>query len=378
VHRKLSLFHWVGRLAGIAFGLVLAWLLLEVALRVEFDHLPYNVQGAIQYVRKVPWGKDRIVPEPPWTADKDYQTILKPDLKNYRVGHGESMFHIDSISLWGVVGDSFTVCWTEKVACWVQHLHDDFGWSVMNLGLAGTGARSHLQVLKNFAIPLQPKVIVWQWYGNDANDDHNLGLLRGEYSPLNEVVSLEAKPDFGKLAHYSALYALLRDQWWTYTHGTPKSWGQYVEILGRNMLVGDEYNLRGFDLSLPGNELGWEQGVQALEEAENIAHDDMNAEMVIVLIPTKEEVYASDVTGVLGKEYLDRLQEGRLRMKALCKERNWRCLDMLDALQAEVNAGHHVYYAVDLHLDPHGNEVLADTVGHYLIDEGLLSEPSAG
>jgi hypothetical protein len=395
VHRKLSLLHWVGRLAGIAFGLLLAWLLLEVALRVEFDHLPNDVQGAIQYVRKVPWEKGRIVPEPPWTADKDYQTILKPGLKNYRVGHGESMFHVDSISLWGarvglrtqppqwpvdlaVVGDSFTVCWTEEEACWVQRLHQDFSWSVMNLGLAGTGARSHLQVMKNFAIPLQPKVILWQWYGNDANDDYNLGLLRDEYPPLNDQVPLEAKPDFGKLAHYSAVYALLRDQWWTYKHGTPKSWGQHVKILGRDMLVGDEYNLQGFDLSLPGNELGWEQSVQALEEAERIAHDEMNAKMVIVLIPTKEEVYASEVTAVLGKEYLDRLQEGRLRMKALCEERHWHCLDLIDALQAEVNAGHHVYYAVDLHLDPHGNAVLADTVGRYLIDEGLLSEPNTG
>jgi hypothetical protein len=377
---------WARRAAAILWGLLLTWLILEVLLRVGFDALPSDAQIALENVRRVPWRTDRIVPAPPWTADTDYQTILTPGLDDYRVGRGESLFHVDSISLWGarvglrtnppqwpvdiaVLGDSFTLCWTEFDDCWVERLHRDYGWSVMNLGLAGTGARSHLLVLKNFAIPLEPDVVIWQWYGNDPNDDYGFGLLRGEYPALDTPPSLAVKPDFGELADYSAVYALLRDQLWTAQNGTPPEWGVFVDVFGTPMRVGEAYNLHGFNLERPGNTLGWEQGVAALTEAARIVREEMNAELLIVLIPTKEEVYAAYVEDTLGAEFLDNLREGRARMIALCAEQGWHCIDMLAPLQAEVSAGRHVYFAADLHLNPYGNRVLAATLAAALRDE---------
>lgn len=372
----------------VLFGLLAAWLLLEVMLRVGFDALPSDAQAAIENVRVVPWRDDRIVPVPPWTADTDYQTILTPDLTNYRVGRGESLFHIDSISLWGArvglrtnppqwpvdiaaIGDSFTVCWTEFDDCWVERLHRDSAWSVMNLGLAGTGARSHLAVLRNFAIPLEPQVVIWQWYGNDANDDYGFGLLRGEYESIDTPPDIESKPDFGWLARYSAVYALLRDSVWTAQHGTPPEWGQTVTVLGHDLRVGDEYNLYGFDLARLANARGWEQSIAALQEAASVVSDEMGADLLIVLIPTKEEVYADYVEPVLGSAYLDRLRDGRDRMVAFCEAQAWHCLDMLGPFQREVAAGRHVYYTVDLHLNPHGNAVVAAAVDAYLRAMGL-------
>ena len=382
---------WLGRGVMVLFGLLAAWLLLEVMLRVGFDALPADAQAAIENVRVVPWSDDRIVPVPPWTADTDYQTILTPDLTHYRVGRGESLFHVDSISLWGaraglrtnppqwpvdiaVVGDSFTVCWTEFDDCWVERLHQDYAWSVMNLGLAGTGARSHLTVLRNFAIPLEPQVVIWQWYGNDANDDYGFGLLRGEYEPIDTPPDIESKPDFGWLACYSAVYALVRDQMWTSQHGTPPEWGQYVTVLGHDLRVGDEYNLYGFDLTRPANQHGWDQSIAALQEAASVVSEEMGVELLIVLIPTKEEVYADYVETALGTAYLDRLRDGRQRMLALCEAEEWHCLDMLTPFQREVAAGHHVYYAVDLHVNPYGNAVVAAEVDAYLREMGLSAE----
>jgi hypothetical protein len=377
------------RLAAILFGLLLAWLVLEVALRVAFEQMPPDIQGAIENVREVPWDERRIVPLPPFDHDIDYQRILKPGLDNYPLGVGAEKFHIDTISLWGarvglrsdppqwpvdivVVGDSFAMCFVEFEDCWVERLHRDQGWNVMNLGQTSTGTRAHWLMLTTFGIRLEPRVVIWQWYGNDFNDDYGLGLLRGEYEPLDTPPQLEPEPDFGWLAKYSAVYAIIRDMIWQAGHD-PQSWGQTVTIHGKKMRVGDDYNLYAFDLSRPSNAFGWDLSVQTLDDAARIVREEMNAELVIVLVPTKEEVYADYLVDVLGQDYLDNLSEGRLRMQALCDERGWRCIDATDTFQAAARAGEIIYHAKDLHINPRGNVILADLVGGYLTDEGLLS-----
>jgi hypothetical protein len=380
---------WLARLGGIALGLLLAWLLLEVLLRVGFDVLSPRAQGAIENVRVVPWDEARLVPVPPFNWDTDYQRVLQPGLHNFKLHTGQDTIHIDSISLWGsrvglrsrppqwpmqvaVFGDSFSMCFVEFKDCWVERLHSDYGWSVMNLGETSTGTRAHLQMLKTFGIPLQPQIVVWQWYGNDFNDDYGLGLLRGEYAPMDQAPQLTPGPDFGWLAQYSAVYATIRDWLWRATHEPPHAWGRFVDILGTKMRVGDDYNLYGFDLSRPSNAYGYQQTVEALDEAASLIRDDLHAELVIVLIPTKEEVYASYLTDVLSQVYLDNLSEGRQRMLALCATRGWRCLDATDALRAAADSGELLYHWYDLHINPRGNAIVAKLVGDYLLQEGLL------
>jgi hypothetical protein len=388
-HPQVSKMRWVGRALAVLFGLGLAWFLAEIGLRLDFDALSPGVQGAIENVRVVPWDDGRIVPLPPFNWDRDYQRVLEPGLKNYRLGVGSEGFHIDSISLWGsrvglrsrepqwpidiaVVGDSFSMCFVEWDDCWVEILHRDYGWSVMNLGQTSTGTRAHLQMLKTFGIPLEPKLVVWQWYGNDFNDDYGFGLLRGEYEVLDNPPTLAPKPTFGTLADYSAVYALVRDRLWRASHTDRPSGGQTVNVLGVPMHVGDDYNLYAYDLSRPSNALGYDQTVAALDEADHVIREEMNAQWVIVLIPTKEEVYADLLVETLGADYMNRLTEGRERMLALCAERGWRCLDATDTLQAAAKAGEIVYRARDLHINPRGNELVAQQVGDYLVSEGLL------
>lgn len=53
--------------------------------------------------------------------------------------------------------------------------------SVANLGRAGYGPQQELAVLKRYAIPLRPKVIVWAFYeGNDLNDMHEYEKIIAE------------------------------------------------------------------------------------------------------------------------------------------------------------------------------------------------------
>jgi hypothetical protein len=378
---------WAGRLVGLIVGLLMSWLMLEALLRAGFDMLPPGIQAAIENVRMVPWHGATIAPEPPWGPDIDYQNMVPPGLKNRRLYFSDGKFDITTIKLWdgrvgfrsnppqwpvdiAAVGDSFTFCFNAFDQCWVQRLHSDYGWSTMNLGERGTGSLAHLQILKTFGVPLKPKVVIWQWYGNDANEDYGMAVMRGETEPLEVVPPITPEPDYGWLADYSAVYALIRDR----LHDDPPGGGiKTVRVNGQNLRVDDPYNIYANDLSRPANQYGWTRMVEALDEANQIAAGQMNAALVIVLMPTKEEVYAATIAGDIGQEYLDTVSEGRLRLLALCAERGWRCLDLTGPLQDEVRAGHKVYYDIDHHITNYGNEVVARVAADYLITNGLLT-----
>jgi len=81
-----------------------------------------------------------------------------------------------------VIGDSFTFCNNEYPDCWAQQLDTQHQLSVVNLGLAGTGTISHLRVLQTFTLPYKPRIVIWQWWGNDFNDDY--ALLNNDTSML--------------------------------------------------------------------------------------------------------------------------------------------------------------------------------------------------
>ncbi len=375
------------RLAAVLFGLLIAWLMLEVFLRVGFDFVPRGAQGVIQHVRRVPWSDEHIIPVFPWETSREYQARIPPNLKDYPVHWGDARFTFDTISLWDgtegfrtnppqwpvdvvAVGDSFTFCWTDFEDCWVEQLGTQFGWSVMNLGVPGTGSLSHRMVAGTYAVPLEPKVVVWQWYGNDYKDDYDHARIRGEVELLGGPPPLsDAVPDYGKFAEYSAVYRLLRD-WLDRTDENTADKEVVTTINGREVLFNKR--LGSHDLRYEMVQYGWDRTRTSIEETQAIV-DDIGAELVIVLIPTKEEVYARWSEALLGKDLIDYLVRGRTEMLALCAEENWRCLDVTDAFVEAVNQGQTVYNGFDFHLDATGNQILARLLGEYLIEQGILA-----
>lgn len=383
---------WLGRLTGMMVGLLLAWLLLEIGMRVGFKALPPAIRGEIQHVRAYPWDADsRLVPVPPFYDDTTFQSRTPPGLKEFPIwANADGLFHVTTIPLWEshigfrteeprwpvdivAVGDSFTFCWVEFAECWVERLHQTQGWSVMNLGQYSTGSKAHLEILKGWGVPLAPQVVIWQWYGNDFNDDYGLSLWQGA-APVENDDPPRAEPprDYGAFSQYSAVYTTLR--YLIEESRDPRSQpGEVVTVHGQHMLVGNPYFLHAFNMERPSNQRGYDLTLAALEEAAQLISGDMQAAMVIVLIPTKEEVYAEYVVDSLGADYLDQLSAGREQMHTLCEEKGWHCIDPTERFQAEVREGRHIFYGTDLHINPHGNAVLAEIVSTYLIDHNILS-----
>jgi len=375
------------RLLAVVVGLLLAWLMLEVLLRVGFDALPRGAQGVIQHVRRVPWDDEHIIPVFPWETSREYQARMPANLTDYPVHWGDAQFTFDTISLWDgiegfrttppqwpvdlvAVGDSFTFCWTDFEDCWVEQLHRQFGWSVMNLGVPGTGSLSHQMTMGTYAVPMKPRVVVWQWFGNDYKDDYDNARIRGEVEALGGPPALsDPVPDYGPLADYSAVYRLLRD-WLDRRDENTADSEAVVAVNGRDVLFNKR--MGSHDLRYESVQWGWDRTLAALEQAHTLA-EGMGAELVLLLIPTKEEVYAAWSTEALGEDMIAYLVEGRMALLEQCAQREWRCVDATDTFVAAVNEGQTVYNAFDFHLDASGNRLAAELLGRYLIEQGLLA-----
>ncbi len=363
------------RLVMMLFGIAVAWLMVEVFLRVGYDSLPRDARSILQHVRRVPWDEEKLVPPFPYILSREHQAMLAPNHKNYPVRWGDAQFTFDTISLWEMpvgfrtnepqwpvqvvaLGDSFTFCWTAFEDCWVELLHSDYGYSVMNLGVPGTGTRAHQSLIEPYVQPLEPEVIIWQWYGNDFKDDYDLDKMQGNVQPLPEPPQPDSTPDYGTFAEYSAVYRLIRDWWYKRDHPVDDH-GFVTTINGREIFFTDE--LGANDFGYASVEHGWQRGIASLIEVHQ--RESFNAKVVILLIPTKEEVYAPEA---LDAEFLQKMSEGRLRLLSVCEENHWYCVDMYDTFQEAVKSGQTVYYAFDFHLDDSGNTLVAKTLADYL------------
>lgn len=370
------------RLAMMVFGFMMAWLMVEVFLRVGYDAIPRDAQNIIQHVRRVPWGEEHIVPPFPYILSYEHQAMVAPNHKNYPVKWGDAQFSFNTISLWDMpvgfrtnqpqwpvqlvaLGDSFTFCWADFEDCWVEKLHTDYGWSVMNLGLPGTGTRAHQSLIEPYVKPLEPQVILWQWYGNDFKDDYDLDRMQQQVQALPEPPQPSTANDYGTVAEYSAVYRLIRD--WLYKQeNPPDEHGFVTTINNRQIFFTDE--LGAYDFGYASVAHGWQRTIATLRE---VHETDLNTQIIIILIPTKEEVYVPEE---LDTEFLSKMSEGRLQLLAMCEEYGWHCIDLLEPFQEAVKAGKTVYHAFDFHLDASGNEILAETVAQYLIENNLLQQ----
>jgi SGNH hydrolase-like domain, acetyltransferase AlgX len=154
---------------------------------------------------------------------------------------------------------------------------------------------------------------------------------------------------------------------------SPYQHNQVIPVNGRQMLLPTTEYTHAFSPTYPAVAYGWERNLQAHETGQALA-DEIGAEMLIVLIPPKEEAYAEFLVEQYGQEYIDAIGESRRMLFDVCEERGWHCLDALPAFQEAIRDGETIYYALDFHLNDSGNRVLAQAIQDYIAENGLLTE----
>src|SRR5258708_13267606 len=223
---------------GVAvFGVILALLVVEAGVRLFYGALPMGLQIALRNVRVTPFTDQQLAPPPLWQDDQDYQMIVRPGAVNsLQAGSSTVTFHVSSYGWWNgrvgfrspqpqdgtvpavALGDSFTFCFTEVEACWVSVVARTTGLKLSNLGQPVTGSMSHARIYSYF-VPKpdlqlgQPKIVLWEFYVNDFNDDYGLAVLNhtAETPPL--PASSSRPLPHGALAFWlrdnSAIYVVL-------------------------------------------------------------------------------------------------------------------------------------------------------------------------
>ncbi len=379
------------RLAAILFGIILGWLLIEILLRVTFPWLPALVQAPLRHVRQSPFTERTILPIYPLQPVDVYQYAILPGLDNtllqpnpdvsfhvttknwldpnshigFRVGDAqwEPRWPIDAV----IVGDSFSFCFTEFDDCWTEQLDD---LNVVNLGIGATGSVSHLNVLTTFGMPYQPKMVIWQWYGNDFNEDYGLENRHAKRENEDQAATWQSADSVSVnwLRANSGLFSLLDTL--VFSKSSQKQYelqrDRYsINHAGIDLTIGRPYVLETADLSDEKNQIGQALTEKAILEAKTLLAD-AGIEFVVILMPWKEEAYRHLAEEKLGVEKLEQLSQGRQAMLTFCAQNKLECLDMTPALTAAVVAGENVYLPTDIHLNAAGNRVAAETLMEFL------------
>jgi hypothetical protein len=374
------------RLFTIGCAVLFTLLLLEVLLRAMYGILPPTLQIALRFVRVTPFTEQRLAPLPLWREDSDYQTIVAPDAQGIeQVGSLRVRFKVHTYAWWAgrvgfrsppptdgrvqaiALGDSHTFCFVDEKDCWVEQLSAGLGLRVANLGQPVTGSISHERIYRDFVANLpvnQPKWILWQWFGNDFNDDYGLALASGSNITPPPATDDSAMPVDPRLAEYSALYALIG----ALSPSNQRTSAQFVDpyavqIDEQTVYLGRPYIPSAFDMAQPRN-----------LEGERLSHDAVlrtaqrvmarEGRLVVLLMPAKEEVYWSHAERHIGRAALEQIAAPRLRMRAFCEAYDLTCLDLLPVLAAR--ADQVLFHPDDIHLNPAGNQVVAHAVADFL------------
>ncbi len=390
----------IERLAVVVFGLLIAVLVAEAAIRLDYGNLPMGEQIASRDVRITPFSDTRLAPPSIWQPDKDYQTIVRPGVvDSWQAGSPTVLFHVTSYSWWGgrvgfrspqpqdgrvqavALGDSFTFCFTELQDCWVSLLAQSTGLPISNLGQPVTGSVSHARLYYDFVAKpdlklKQPRLVLWEFYGNDYNDDYGLAALDGTAKTPPLVQPTPPPPAPGAVARWlrenSALYviagAMLRgkqpgvDEFVDPDHVTQN---------GLDLWFGQSYIRDAFDVSQARNLEGEKLSQQAILDTRNLVERN-GGNFVLIVFPTKEEVYRPLTEPMMGKAAIDAIAAPRLRLLDFCQAQRLTCFDLLPILSAHASANEQLYYPTDPHLNAFGNHVIAPSIIDFLQQQGFL------
>ena len=373
----------------VAVNLLIIAILLEVLLRVFAPSLPGAVGVAVRWVTTgQPYQEEWTQA---WQQNIDHYWTLRPNIDNaLQYGSPTVSFTMSTVELWDdagigfrtdpvdffvdavVVGDSFGMCFTERSDCWVEQFAQQSGLGVVNLSQPVTGTTSHLRIMRDFGVPLletNPEpLVIWQFFGNDFNDDYGLAVFRDEIEPIETEQSNDTE-----VRQWSALVAVTQTLFTGQFVGVPDSEALFLKpyraTYGENNILqfGGEYERNALDMSREINQIGYDYSVTAFEEAQTIV-EDMNGTLLIVIIPTREEVYSDITVPIMGEDELAKLTSARTAMLDLCEELSLTCFDAYSALVEVANEGEALYFSDDMHLNPYGNQVLAEALADWLAE----------
>ena len=362
-------------------------------------------EGALRLLERSQLGDRRI--EDRFVADP----VLGYKLAPFTLGHDANGFRNDAVPQHADVitlGDSQT--WgvnAERQDAWPQQLAKLSGHSVYNMGLGGFGPVQY-KVLIPQALRLSPKIIVVGFYlGNDIYDAYSMAYQYAAHwhlrSPAAGDLSANTVADqanalwneekqfhatFGRhsvsgsslwLREHIAIARLLnRTHLWPGSQDVDfeidKSWarahpdrGAICDWPGQETVFTTAYRLAGLDLDEPRIAEGVRISQELLSQMQ-IETEANHTKLIVLLLPTKETVYARAHGGKLKLDAVyQKLVDMEARIRAAiifnCQKQQISYIDALPQLTAALDRGERIYpTTTESHPNAHGYFVIASAV----------------
>ena len=260
-----------------------------------------------------------------------------------------------------VIGDSFTSCVGVKVEdCWVEVLEHQAGRDFANLGVESYGPQEEQRMLTRYGLPLKPKLVLWVFFANDPDDAWRFnmfghgGITDGVFwqSPIQTWLAAHSSTFmlsvfFWHNRHF--IYNLLTDRQTTLTN-------EQQQIFRRS-------NLIWWKTITDMTSAQTIESVGLVEKALLAAHQQTTAagaEFVVVIIPTREQVYYVNTTL---QAQLDALSKSLVEF---CQENNIKAIDLTPSMRVQAQTMPFMYFKQDLHLNPGGNTLVAELLNQEL------------
>jgi len=269
------------------------------------------------------------------------------------------------------IGDSFTFC--DDVTtddCWVKHVGALSGLNIGTLGVSGFSTLAEARVLDRYGRRLEPDLVILAIFPNDFNDNiefddwtrsgtENFWLWRGEREGRG--------PLFRRLADQSVLMRIIDSALRT------RDRHSYVYAADGLDIVFQPWWFKPMDAERREHrERGWALMRDAIMKI-RATTTEIGAELVVMTIPTKEEVYWEVVREALPNYESLTIDRPFGELFELCRTQSIVCCDTTPALHDEAAAGRQLYLRVSSHWNDLGNRVAAGAVDRCLAEAGLVA-----
>lgn len=346
--------------------------------------------------------------------------VIKDDILNYKIapnsaGHDDWGFRNKSIPASVTIltiGDSHTYGVSAKSEnSWPSLLGKLSQKSVYNMGHGGYDPIKYVYLLEKYGLQLNPSIIfVGFYYGNDIRDAYNTvyGIdhwkyLRKTYPQINKdssgyttqlfirQIAMKEQQLAGVvrkwMAHNSCLYRLAAFtvgdffRFYEMKYFYPDTTITLLEDNDNNIFTGFNpiQRLYSLNLELPEIKEGLRLSLNALVKMSEICKDN-NIFLVVVLIPSKESVYADylkDNKQLKHYEYIYKVlaneNELNSKVKTFLSEHGIDYIDVLPPLQKA--CGDRLIYPNNHgdHTNKEGYLIIANSIKKYLSDNKLLN-----
>lgn len=343
-------------IAMVIFGIIISFVFIEVLLYVFPQLLPHDIFTYRQFVSRDFELVHKLRPNANITlynGEKQAYALTTTSLGFDNIGFRDDGINAGK-TLSIALGDSFTLgLGVNGSEAWPEILEQRSNLDVVNMGMFAHATYNEFKVLEKYGLKLNPKIVFLTFYTNDVVDNY-LVQRNFDFGPLYYLHSFAVE--------HSNIY-----KWFSIERGLAQAAVNNTFCFGEYC---DNYKLSVLEDGLRENQVGIALTKKYMSQIADIAKQS-NITLVIILIPSIELVYY-DKLGLDGAIYKKDYPVSDL--VEFCRERGFTCIDLTRRLKEEVESNNKIFISNDGHLNAYGNEVIADEIQKYLIENKIVEK----